>query len=80
MATMSENLFVSAKPRLTVVEGGNRRQEPCAICGEEVDTIYVWMDWGAGREAICGRACANTGLDALDAFLRRPSGHGNPSP
>jgi len=51
---------------------GTAVREACVICGVEAGTPYVWMDWGPGREAICGRACAERLLDALDAFLERP--------
>jgi hypothetical protein len=55
---------------LTHVDAHTPVLESCAICGAEVAALYVSLDWGSGREAICGRACADTLLDALDAFLQ----------
>jgi hypothetical protein len=66
-------------PTLTVVDGGVLDPAPgatdpaiqarCVLCGADVETLYVWMDWGPGREAVCGRECAEALLDVLDAFL-----------
>jgi hypothetical protein len=43
----------------------------CVMCGADVARLYLWIDWGAGREAVCGRGCADALLDVLDAFLGR---------
>lgn len=80
MRGMSECFIHGATPKLTIVNGGLSTRELCVVCGADVEGFYVCMDWGLGREAICGRVCADLLLDALDDHLQSQGGQPDPEP